>query len=700
RRYSSASEFASDVRHHLGDEPITAGPVSHLYRLKKFVRRHRRMVIAIATAATLLAAQSIVMTVLYLRAEASRMHAELEIQRNAIDAESLQAALLGDTVRYRELTGRSQMLQRSVEPLNERALTVSAVNRLVLMKLLQDGFLADPEIEPPAGTEIDVETLVGHALLSRDAQTLRTAALAAQMLKPETAGTFVDRILHILPPGAGRLDDVTQRNLEQLLETMEGQSFHPFNPAENAALEHVYRVAVERQRKTLGDRSVRMRTLRKRLAGVLEEKAQRQLQDRDSGSTATLQESLALFESVGEPPDHVARIRSDLGAAMAAQGHLQEAENLLRRALETLGSKEGMRGAYAQVAAVRLAAVLERTGDGVSATEIRTRLPRVFVEDVRELGVMRRDGEIVSEPGGCSGALGNDILWAFGDRLALSNAGDAQMGELRNATAGLTLTPDEITFNRRHNGSSCVDPCGAHWSLTPASIASDPRSHRFFLFYRRVLQQDSLPQQSIPSLAVCGTDLRCQRTNLFAEDEPPWGSAAVVDGENLYVFACEAEGLSASCRLARVPLASVLSRRSWRFFAGDGHWSTEWRDAQPILTGGMEGGILSVHRSPFFGGFVAVSSRVVDSKLSIRTAPFPEGPWSDPDIEIDTLRSGPGWSWTTWGVAHPELSTDDGKVEYFTYHRRTGTMFATRIMKVRFGKKTMAPVLAISEPTH
>ncbi len=46
QRYSSAAEFAADVRRFLGDEPVSAGPPSTVYRLRKFLRRHRAGVLA------------------------------------------------------------------------------------------------------------------------------------------------------------------------------------------------------------------------------------------------------------------------------------------------------------------------------------------------------------------------------------------------------------------------------------------------------------------------------------------------------------------------------------------------------------------------------------------------------------------------------------------------------------------------------
>lgn len=44
RRYDSIAEFCADVRAHLADEPVAAGPPSPTYRLRKFARRHRVLV--------------------------------------------------------------------------------------------------------------------------------------------------------------------------------------------------------------------------------------------------------------------------------------------------------------------------------------------------------------------------------------------------------------------------------------------------------------------------------------------------------------------------------------------------------------------------------------------------------------------------------------------------------------------------------
>jgi len=51
RRYGSPNELAADIRRHLEHQPVLASPPSTLYRMRKFVRRHR---VGVASAAALL----------------------------------------------------------------------------------------------------------------------------------------------------------------------------------------------------------------------------------------------------------------------------------------------------------------------------------------------------------------------------------------------------------------------------------------------------------------------------------------------------------------------------------------------------------------------------------------------------------------------------------------------------------------------
>ena len=60
RRYGSAQELADDVRRHLDDLPVVAGPPDLVYRLRKFCRRHR---VAVGSTVALVAAFFVVATV-------------------------------------------------------------------------------------------------------------------------------------------------------------------------------------------------------------------------------------------------------------------------------------------------------------------------------------------------------------------------------------------------------------------------------------------------------------------------------------------------------------------------------------------------------------------------------------------------------------------------------------------------------------
>jgi WD40 repeat protein/predicted Ser/Thr protein kinase len=77
RRYASASEFAADIGRHLANEPVSAGPPSFAYRSRKFVSRHRGVVLAAASIALALGIGAVVSFSQYLSATREKSAAEL-----------------------------------------------------------------------------------------------------------------------------------------------------------------------------------------------------------------------------------------------------------------------------------------------------------------------------------------------------------------------------------------------------------------------------------------------------------------------------------------------------------------------------------------------------------------------------------------------------------------------------------------------
>jgi non-specific serine/threonine protein kinase/serine/threonine-protein kinase len=76
RRYQTANALALDIRGHLNNEPVAAGPPGAAYRAGKFVRRHRFGVAATTTIVLLLAAFAAAMAVQVRRTARERDRAE------------------------------------------------------------------------------------------------------------------------------------------------------------------------------------------------------------------------------------------------------------------------------------------------------------------------------------------------------------------------------------------------------------------------------------------------------------------------------------------------------------------------------------------------------------------------------------------------------------------------------------------------
>jgi eukaryotic-like serine/threonine-protein kinase len=91
RRYQTANALALDVRRHLNDEPVLAGPPTVGYRMGKFVRRHRYGVAAAAVLVVLLAAFSVVMAIQARRIAQERDRAN----REAATAKQVSEFLVG-----------------------------------------------------------------------------------------------------------------------------------------------------------------------------------------------------------------------------------------------------------------------------------------------------------------------------------------------------------------------------------------------------------------------------------------------------------------------------------------------------------------------------------------------------------------------------------------------------------------------------
>ncbi len=83
RRYETANGLAADIRRHLQNEPVTAGPPSRGYRLRKLVRRNRGVFTALAVIAVVMVAATIVSAAMYAREQRASRLARREATRAA-----------------------------------------------------------------------------------------------------------------------------------------------------------------------------------------------------------------------------------------------------------------------------------------------------------------------------------------------------------------------------------------------------------------------------------------------------------------------------------------------------------------------------------------------------------------------------------------------------------------------------------------
>ncbi|MBS1911287.1 MAG: hypothetical protein JST22_04820 [Bacteroidetes bacterium] len=82
-------------------------------------------------------------------------------------------------------------------------------------------------------------------------------------------------------------------------------------------------------------------------------------------------------------------------------------------------------------------------------------------------------------------------------------------------------------------------------------------------------------------------------------------------------------------------------------------------------------GDVSISGNPWLKSWPAVHSGFFANTIQMRTAPAPQGPWSDP-VTMFTGADPPSGSNDYAGKEQPHLAADGGQRIYVTYHQPTG----------------------------
>jgi serine/threonine protein kinase/tetratricopeptide (TPR) repeat protein len=398
RRYGSASDLAADLRRHLQDQPVSAGPPGATYRTRKFVRRHRFGVTVAVAAVMLLIAFAATMAVQARRIAKERDRANRiadfmsqmfsvsdpsEALGNAITARTIldtasneiRAGLAKDPEVQSDLmftmarTYASLGLYATADNLSSAALEsrkrrLGPDDRKTLQSMVQLGWILDRE-----GHDDQAQKLIGQAI-----------AQARRVLGPEDSVTLeaTDRMGMVLQRMA-RFDEAEK--LERQLVEISTRRFGPEDLhtlramvsladalsylGRYAEAEGIYRNALAIEQRALGPEHPQTLATMHNLANRIQE------QGRYDESVALYRQTLAIAERVMGPehPD-TADTMTAMANALYYEGNTAEAEKWYRAALAVDQKALGPENPYATRALEGLANVFSADGHYAEAEKL------------------------------------------------------------------------------------------------------------------------------------------------------------------------------------------------------------------------------------------------------------------------------------------------------------------------------------------
>jgi len=342
RRYASASELAEDIRRHLRNEPVLAGPPGAAYRVRKFVARHRAGVTAAALVAVALVAGIALATAGFLRAR--RAEAEAVRQRQAAEAEARKATavsgfltdMLGAADPHRE--GRDVRVADVLKRAAEKAGTA---------------YPSEPALEAAVRDTIGTTFQSLGDLPAAETQIRRALDLRQRTLGPEHPDTLAsrnsllewmqanDRIREAVPFGRDLLAArrrVLGDDHPDTLVTMNNLAVAVFQDGHMDDGIALMKECVERRGRALGQAHAKTLLAAGNLAAMYE--AAQRLDEAEP----LLRRTLAVEErELG--PEHPTTLFAlkNLAALLGDRKKFAEAEPLTRRAIEISGRVSGPR---------------------------------------------------------------------------------------------------------------------------------------------------------------------------------------------------------------------------------------------------------------------------------------------------------------------------------------------------------------------
>ena len=347
RRYETASDLAADVLRHLRGEAVVAAPPSAGYRLRKFVRRNRALVLASAATGTALFA-GVIAFAWQARITAEERDRAVALQRDANEQRLLAEdhARAESTARRRAeaITGFVTQALRSADPVHggrQNATIVEAMQNAV--RRIDGGVLRDEPQLTAELLETIAEVLGDHGRADEALPLAERALVLTRKLHtgPHAATARSLRTLGFVTSQLGRYEQALAINRELLamLRQLPDGDDEALSTAQNniaTALAHLGRYAeaepIMRQAlattvRLVGAESSEAANGKGTLGGILEHLGQTE------AAEALFREARATLQLL--PGDHPSRVANacSLGHLLWSTGRAAEAEPLFAEAL-------------------------------------------------------------------------------------------------------------------------------------------------------------------------------------------------------------------------------------------------------------------------------------------------------------------------------------------------------------------------------
>lgn len=335
RRYQSASEFAADIRRFLRDDPIVARRATRAYQLRKFAKRNKAIVGAVASVLVVLVLGIIGTGVALLRAtkaERVALQRSEESRRSAAKATAVNAFLqemlasvdpataLGKEVTIRQALDEAAARIGSGSLKDEPGLEAELRSTIGMTYLALGHYV---EAEPHLCAAVDICRKV-HGDTPQDlAGTLdNLASLRGAQGRYADAASLLGEAMLI----HRRLHGDKHVNVAATMQSLGAalRNLHRYDEAER-----YYRSALTMRRELLGSEHIEVAQSVNSLALVLQNKGD------FAGAEPPFREALAMRRKLlGEPHPVVADALNNLANLLNLRGNASEAERLLREALE------------------------------------------------------------------------------------------------------------------------------------------------------------------------------------------------------------------------------------------------------------------------------------------------------------------------------------------------------------------------------